>query len=255
MSSIVKVKNMELGTGRPKICIPLTDANLEDLRKSVQAIKHSPFDFIEWRADFYEGMEIPEARARAMTLFRQELDNVPVLFTIRTIPEGGMARIDTALYTQTILSVIESGLTDMVDVELSRGEKAMSTVIGAARRAGVRVIASRHDFTSTPDRDTIVENLCQMQRLGADVAKFAVMPRCERDVLTLLDATLTMKENHSETPVITMSMGPMGAVSRICGELFGSAVTFGTVGKASAPGQIPAAQLSGVLKLLSQKLP
>ena len=45
-----------------------------------------------------------------------------------------------------------------------------------------------------------------MQSLGADIVKFAVMPQCERDVLTLLDATLTMKEEHSDTPVITMSM-------------------------------------------------
>ena len=47
-----------------------------------------------------------------------------------------------------------------------------------------------------------------MQSLGADIVKFAVMPQCERDVLTLLDATLTMKEEHSDTPVITMSMSP-----------------------------------------------
>ena len=40
-----------------------------------------------------------------------------------------------------------------------------------------------------------------------------------------------------------MSMGKLGVISRICGEVFGSAVTFGTAGKASAPGQLPANQL------------
>ena len=90
-----------------------------------------------------------------------------------------------------------------------------------------------------------------MQELGCDLAKYAVMPQCERDVLTLLDATLTMKEHYPDTPVITMSMGPLGAVSRISGELFGSALTFGTAGTASAPGQLPARTLSAFLQQLS----
>ena len=72
-------------------------------------------------------------------------------------------------------------------------------------------------------------------------------------MLTLLDATLTMKEHYPDTPVITMSMGPLGAVSRISGELFGSALTFGTAGTASAPGQLPAPALSAFLQQLSAR--
>ena len=235
----------------PKICIPVTDTNLDDLKKSVNLIRNTPFDLIEWRADFYTGMEDPEIRIKAMTLFRNALGNIPVLFTIRTSVEGGMMEIDTETYTKTILAVIDSGLIDLVDVELSRGEETMKTIVAAAHRVGVKVVASRHDFTATPDKNIIISNLCLMQSLGADIVKFAVMPQCERDVLTLLDATLTMKEEHSDTPVITMSMSPTGVISRICGQLVGSCVTFGTVGKASAPGQIPANLLSTFLKTLA----
>ena len=186
-----------------------------------------------------------------MTLFRNTLGNIPVLFTIRTSVEGGMLEIDTETYTKTILAVIDSGLIDLVDVELSRGEDTMKTIVAAAHRVGVKVVASRHDFTATPDKNIIVNNLCLMQSLGADIVKFAVMPQCDRDVLTLLDATMTMKEEHNETPVITMSMSPAGVISRICGQLVGSCVTFGTAGKASAPGQIPANLLSTFLKTLA----
>lgn len=251
MGNIVTVKNIKIGSGIPKICIPLTDTNLEELKKSVSLIKNTPHDFIEWRADFYSGMENPEIRIKAMTLFRNELKHTPVLFTIRTTVEGGMLDIDTETYTKTILAVIDSGLIDLVDVELSRGEEAMKTIVAAAHQVGVTVIASRHDFTATPSKEMIVKNLCRMQNLGADIVKFAVMPQNERDVLTLLDATLTMKEEHDKTPVITMSMGPSGVISRICGGLVGSSVTFGTAGKASAPGQIPANLLSTFLKTLS----
>ena len=90
MGAIVKVRNVKLGDGMPKICIPVTDTNLDDLKKSVNLIRNTPFDLIEWRADFYTGMEDPEVRIKAMTLFRNALGNIPVLFTIRTSVEGGM---------------------------------------------------------------------------------------------------------------------------------------------------------------------
>ena len=89
-----------------------------------------------------------------------------------------------------------------------------------------------------------------MQELGADILKIAVMPQNSRDVLTLLSATEEMTRLYAERPLITMSMGGTGLISRLCGETFGSAVTFGAVGKTSAPGQIAADELAQVLELL-----
>lgn len=253
MSSVVQIRDMKLGEGLPKICIPLTDPDCTGLKKSVAALSAVPCDFVEWRADHYKNPDDRGALLEALGLLRNELGSIPVLFTIRTREEGGEADMDTDTYTGLLLSVIESGLADMVDAELSKGPEAMKAIIAAAHAAGVKVVASCHDFSSTPDKAAIVDCLCRMQRLGADIAKFAAMPRCARDVLTLLDATLTMKEEHPLTPVITMSMGQYGAVSRICGELSGSCVTFGTAGKASAPGQLPADLLAVFLKSLTIK--
>ncbi len=251
MSRIVKIKNVKIGEGLPKICIPITDSDIEGVKKSVRVIQNTPYDFVEWRCDFYDNVEDPEVRIKPMTLFRDQLGNSPILFTMRTSVEMGMKEIDTKDYTDLNLAVIESGLIDMVDIELSRGESVVKQVVKAAHNFGVKVIVSRHNMVATPDKEVIVGNLCQMQDLGADIVKFAVMPQSERDVLTLLDATLTMKEEHNETPIITMSMGKMGVISRICGQVFGSDVTFGTAGKASAPGQLPANQLSIFLKSLA----
>ncbi len=78
------------------------------------------------------------------------------------------------------------------------------------------------------------------------------MPQSPQDVLTLLAATLTMKEKYATRPLITMSMGKSGGVSRVTGRLFGSAMTFGTVGQASArAGQIAIAKLREVMDMLS----
>ncbi len=93
-----------------------------------------------------------------------------------------------------------------------------------------------------------MRRLCKMQEMEADIAKLAVMPRTERDVLTLLDATLAMKELHQDTPIVTMAMGELGVISRLAGQLFGSAITFGSVGEVSAPGQIPVEKLYEFLK-------
>lgn len=70
--------------------------------------------------------------------------------------------------------------------------------------------------------------------------------------LTLLSATLEAKEVLL-CPVVTMSMGQLGLVSRLCGQQFGSAITFGLAGEASAPGQIDADSLHAVLKLFAEK--
>ena len=186
-----------------------------------------------------------------MAHLRDQLGDTPILFTLRTDSEGGMAGMETEEYIAMNLDVIETGLMDLIDVELSKGDDTMRTLVEAAHRAGMKIIASRHSTTSTPSKETIVSRLCQMQHLGADIAKYAVMPQNERDVLTLLDATLTMREEHKETPVITMSMGRQGIISRVCGSVFGSAITFGTAGKASAPGQLPADLLSSFINSLA----
>ena len=247
MSSVVKVRNVMFGEGIPKICIPLTDESPEELKESVEKLLRAPFDFVEWRADFYKDLTKTEMLVSALELLRSCLCEVPVLFTVRTSDEGGHLVISTKEYIDIYLSAFKTGLIDLADVELSRGEDVLSLLTEAAHEAGVRIVASCHDSVSTPSKETIVERLCRMQELGADLAKYAVTPQSDRDVLTLMDATLTMQEDHGKTPVITMSMGRLGAISRVSGSVFGSSVTFGTAGRASAPGQLPAELLDAFL--------
>ena len=250
MKHKIQVRNITIGEGLPKICIPLTDTDFDSLKQSAQTLLSSPCDFVEWRADFYNGFRDEKQRTETLRMLRETLGDLPILFTIRTKEEGGQADISVEEYTNINLAVTESGLADLVDVELMKGDDVMTT-IAAAANPSVKIIASRHDFAKTPSEDEIVESLCKMQTLGADIAKYAVMPTCERDVLALLSATLTMKEHHNSTPIITMSMGRLGALSRICGTLSGSAVTFGTAGSASAPGQLPADILKTFLEALA----
>ena len=109
---------------------------------------------------------------------------------------------------------------------------------------------SNHDFEKTPSFDEITGRLIGMKQLGADVAKLACMPNSAKDVLTLLSATEAVKAQYPDEPIITMSMGKLGVISRISGELFGSALTFGSAKKASAPGQLEVTALRQILQAL-----
>ena len=207
-------------------------------------------DMAEWRMDFLDGIEEEQIQREALKRVCELLDGLPLLCTFRTKAEGGEKEVAVGTYQTINERAIRSGLADAIDVEFFLPEKTVKELIADAKAHQITVVGSNHDFQKTPKKQEIVSRLCQMQQLGMDVAKMAVMPQSEKDVRMLLEATAEMKEQHPQTPVITMSMGKMGVLSRMAGELFGSALTFGTVGQASAPGQIPVEELRKILKML-----
>ena len=144
----------------------------------------------------------------------------------------------------------QTGYVDLIDVEIFTGDEIVKKIIDGAHAAGVKVIASNHDFFKTPAKADIIYRLRKMQDMNADIPKIAVMPQNKKDVLTLLAATEEMATNYADRPIITMSMAGTGVISRLCGEVFGSSMTFGAAKKASAPGQMGVNDLNTVLGLL-----
>ena len=250
MSHIVTIRKVAIGAGRPKICVPLVASTKAELRKAAQELDGHPFDLVEWRIDFFEAMRNRKAVQETVQELRNILGDIPLLATVRTLEEGGNQSITMEEYGEINRAVIATGLVDLIDVEVFRGDRLTETLVAAAHQAGVKVIGSNHHFDRTPPKEELIRRLRKMQELAVDVVKIAVMPHCERDVLTLLEATLSMKEQDFGTPVVSMAMGPLGVISRLTGAIFGSAMTFGTVGAASAPGQISADQLHMILENL-----
>lgn len=189
-----------------------------------------------------------------LQVLREAIPEMPILATFRSKKEGGELEISTAAYVELNKAIIDSGNADLIDVELFTGEAQVKELIAHAHDKGVRVIMSNHDFDKTPSYNEILTRLKSMQTLGADIPKIAVMPTCKADVITLLQATNDMHENFADRPIITMSMAGTGVLSRLCGEVFGSALTFGAAKKASAPGQMGVEDLKTVLSLLHKSL-
>lgn len=250
----VKVRNVEIGTGIPKICVPIVGVTREEILKAAEDIKKLGADVVEWRVDWYEDIFDAAETEETMKALRAALGEIPLLFTFRTLKEGGEKDIETEVYVKLNQDAAKSGYVDLVDMEAFTGDEAVKRVVETAHACGVKVVASNHDFHKTPDRKELVSRLCKMQELGADIPKIAVMPQTKKDVLTLLAATEEMVSEHADRPIITMSMAGTGVISRLCGEVFGSALTFGAAGKASAPGQMGVEDLRTVLGLLHKSL-
>jgi 3-dehydroquinate dehydratase-1 len=249
MEAHVRLRSVDIGRGLPKICVPLVAATLEELRAVLAGFVPGDCDLVELRLDLLAGSATDLALVRdAIGVVRSALpESLPVIATYRTPREGGQQAVTTAQYSDLIAATVSTGQVDAVDVELMTHGTALAEIITSAQRSGVAVVVSNHDFAATPPRDEIVARLRQAQDAGADIVKIAVMPQGPRDVLTLLDATEEFSASHARVPVITMSMGALGVLSRIGGGVFGSAITFGSAGASSAPGQIDARTLRGML--------
>lgn len=250
--NVLKVRNLTIGEGIPKICVPIVGVTKEAILESAALAAKSDADLVEWRADFYENVDEVNKVERILEKLRQILGDMPILFTFRTSREGGNRAISPIQYEQLNLFVARTGYADLIDVEMFWEELDINSFIKSLQECGVRIIGSNHDFEKTPCKEELIHRLCYMQNKGADIPKIAVMPRGKSDVITLLSATEEMVSAYAERPIITMSMAKDGVISRICGETFGSAVTFGAIGKTSAPGQLETAELKKILQLLHQ---
>lgn len=254
MGNTIEVRGVKIGEGVPKIIVPIVGVAKEEILEAAASFRNTRLDLVEWRVDWFEGAFDFAKVEDVLKDLRAALGDVPLLFTFRTSKEGGEKAIGAADYARLNIRAAQTGLVDLIDVEAFTGDDIVKEIIAGAHTAGVKVVASSHDFDRTPDKDEIVGRLRRMQEIGADIPKIAVMPKNKKDVLTLLSATEEMAADYADRPIITMSMAGTGLISRLSGEVFGSSCTFGAVGKASAPGQMDAADLDTVLNLIHNNL-
>lgn len=245
----VIVRNVKIGEGIPKICVPIVGTTIDEIINEAKEILTLPMDLVEWRADWFENVFDFEQVKSVLNSLRAILGEKPILFTFRTEKEGGKRAIDDNTYIALNRVAAESGRVDLLDIELFAGETVVKEVLNLAHQNHVKVIVSNHDFEKTPNKEEMILRLQKMEEMDADILKLAVMPKSSKDVLTLLSTTEEMCGDMAK-PIVTMSMSEKGLISRIAGETFGSAITFGAAGKASAPGQIPAEELRKVLEIL-----
>lgn len=187
-------------------------------------------DFLEWRADCLSpGTPLPRSR-------------FPWLVTARHPSEGGRGGLSTASRREMLFGCL--GGASAVDIEV-RSLRAMGEVVREARRAGVTVLASFHDFKQTPSAARLQTVVRRAIDGGADAVKIATATGCPADVARLLGLF-----DAGTPPLAVMGMGPLGMASRLLFASCGSVLNYGWLHRPVVAGQWSAVEFKQLLSRL-----
>ncbi len=224
---------------KTKIVVPIMLTELAELEK-VSVSDYRTADIVEWRADFLSADEILEMAPKFFEKFKES----KILFTLRTVREGGNIQVSEKKYLQ-ILKEILTYNPAYIDVEFFTHGPSFA----ALKDFRDKMVLSYHNFDEVPS--DLTNRLIKMHEEGTAFVKVAVMPERECDVLDLLQITRDMTLEYGNH-FISMAMGDLGRLSRISGYLTGSCWTFASLENSSAPGQISLKETEYILDILEK---
>jgi len=163
MGAWITVRGVEIGRSLPKIIVPIVEETAEKIAARAATFRKMPVDLVEWRADFFEHALDTERVLGTLARLREAIGNMPILFTSRTAREGGAQAIGLAAYTALNKAIAASGNADLIDVEMLLGDEVVRENIANIHAAGVAVVGSNHDFSATPDKETLIARMRKMQ--------------------------------------------------------------------------------------------
>lgn len=242
------VKDLNIGALPVKTIVPITAKTKEQAIEQTKVIAaNQDADIAEFRIDLLDfASDTKQVIALGQEL-NQILKDKPLLATIRTANEGGKLKITDQDYEKIYSQYLKQPFMQLLDIEMFRDQGIVTKLTKLAHQKKVLVVMSNHDFDKTPSEQEIISRLLKQDQMGADILKIAVMPKSKQDVFTLMNATLNVSE-QSNKPLLTMSMGRLGTISRIATANMGASLSFGMIGEASAPGQIDVSELKKFLK-------
>lgn len=245
------VRGKIFGGERMLECVPVISQNEEEWIRDVREIAEHKPDVLEWRIDYYDQLDNPRHIQKALEAVDSITSNIPILLTFRHVQEGGVREVSQQTRLQVIQTACETGKISMVDVELANDPEFLEEVKAIAQKQDVRLLLSYHDFMETPSEEKIIEILAACRKQGADAAKVSVMAQNFGDVLVLAKATRRAKKEIG-IPLIMVSMGAVGSITRLLGGVIGSDLTFLCAKGASGPGQIDIEEFRQMNRLLEE---
>ena len=125
----VQIKNITVGEGAPKIIVSLMAKDLAAVKSEAAAYAAADFDILEWRGDHFAAVTDSAAVLEALKTLRAAFPNKPILFTFRSKHEGGDAELTADDYIALNIAVAETGLVDLIDLELFTGDELVMLII------------------------------------------------------------------------------------------------------------------------------
>lgn len=228
------IGGLKLGQ-EPLIAGVLTDSDVSDL--GTERLDSS--DIIELRVDMFDSI-MPGHLIEVFRSAREKFGK-PIIATVRDFKEGGKKEIQDRLDIYRLVIPF----ADAVDVEILSGDMLKQTKDLCSDK-GRLLIGSYHNFVFTPADDFLDEIVASGRQNGADVVKLGVTAKEDNDFIRLMLLTL----HHRDQGIITMTMGDKGLPSRIFSPVFGSLITYGSVNKPSAPGQLSTTEMKDIFRKL-----
>ncbi|WNF37770.1 type I 3-dehydroquinate dehydratase [Bacillaceae bacterium IKA-2] len=237
----------------PYICTPLTGKTTNEIILEVKNIVSKKPNMLEWRVDFFSDINNTDRVLRTLQEIDTHSNGLPLLFTIRAQKEGGQEiPLNDNQVVELLSEVCKSKFVNLIDFEVSNNLEHIKHLREVSKKYSKKLVLSYHNFENTPTKTEIIKHLSKMAFHNADIAKVAYMPKNHEDVMNLLNATRDAKE-ILDIPLITISMGDIGVMSRVLGWVYGSVLTFAVGEKSSAPGQISIESLQEMIRMLKKK--
>ena len=206
---------------------PAAIINSAELERSARR-----FDLVEARVDLFAQQSLDGC---AHDCARLEASGTPVILTIRSAAQGGRFDGPDAARLSAFSAAIAAGHASWVDIE---NDATIIDELAAliAARDGARLIVSHHDFARTPSLETLLDIVDRCHAISGAIAKIATAVRREEDRHVLLELL-------ARRPDRTCVIG-MGASADLRIELAarGSMLAYGYLERATAPGQMSAAE-------------
>lgn len=225
-----------------KIVASIMPTNFEEAQ-TIDVSKYEGVDLIEWRADFLPKEDIITV---APAIF-EKFAGREIIFTLRTRQEGGQIELTDREYLDLIKEINAIYNPDFIDFEYFSHKAVFNEMLDFPN-----LVLSYHNFEETPEN--LMESFSEMTKLAPRVVKIAVMPNNEQDVLNLMNYTRGFKALNPEQTYATMSMGKLGRISRLAGDIVGSSWTFVSIDEASAPGQVSLCDMKKIIDILDSDM-
>ena len=246
----ISLKGLPIGAGIPKICVPITGTDVNQVIGQAGEIVSSSADLAEWRLDYFNGLEETAGLIATTNRLTEILGDLPLIITLRDRTQGGKRQISDSDYQQLYTAILRNTNVAAIDLEWQRDATLLGQLIDLAHGQQVRTIISCHNYDQAPTEAEMVDQLTQMSLLCGNLLELAITPTNANDVLGLMNAAHDASQ-RVEQPIIATAMGPLGTVTRVAGQTFNSALTFATIRSETAPGQLSVDQTRTILDVLA----
>lgn len=220
----------------PAICASIIGKNPKTMKTGLKKAINQSADLAELRLDKLEEL------SNWQDLLKMD---IPIIATNRAKREGGYFKGSESERIEILFDAIDYGAS-CIDIEFSTPDDKRKKIIEAAEKKNVGVIFSYHDFDKVSPVNELLDRAGKMSDSGCNFVKIVGFSNDFQESLEMLKFLIEFKEK-TDFPTIAFAMGEKGEFTRFTAPLLGSSITYTSVEKKTAPGQLGTSTVRKIL--------